>query len=298
MNTNTIIITGASAGIGAEAARALSRKGWRVGVLGRNPQRTQTLAKEIGARPYMADFASLREVQQVAWQLLEDFPRVDVLAHNAGGLFSRQPFTQDGHEITFQVNHLAPFLLTQLMLDRLLESRSKVIVTSSVGHHTIGRFFNINNLDMKARGTAHLAYGNSKLANILFVRELHRRYGGQGLSAAAFHPGVVATSFARDTRSPMRALYTSRVFKRLLRLKTAQEGADTLLWLAQGTPGKDWQPGGYYAQRKPASISAKARSDTLALALWQKSEAMCQAFMNRSPAEERGAPNENQVAVQ
>lgn len=272
----TALITGASDGIGEQAARILAGKGWQVAIIGRNPEKTRKVAQELGALYYIADFSRLSEVRTLAAQLLRDFARIDLLANNAGGIFSKQPLTGDGYEITFQVNHLAHFLLTQLLLERLTVSNAMVINTSSAAHRFPGRGFDPADVVRPKRYSQYRAYGSAKLANILFTRELNRRYGSQGLSAAAFHPGIVATSFAKNIRSPMRLAYHTAL-SRLLGMKSPEEGAATLVWLAEGLPGKDWQPGGYFVDSRTANPSKRAQDDELAGKLWDMSAMLCQA---------------------
>lgn len=274
----TAVITGASDGIGKETARALAKAGWRVAVVGRNPEKTAQVARELGALPYAADFSSLQNVKTLSQRLLGDYAQIDLLINNAGGIFKRQPPTADGFEITFQVNHLAPFLLTRLLLPRLREDKAAVITTSSVAHSLAGMFFDTDRAEKNGAYSPYMAYGNSKLANILMTRELNRRYGAEGLKAVCFHPGVVSTSFAKEKGSPMGLMYRT-FLRKLLFMKTPREGADTVIWLAEGEPGKDWQPGEYYVNRKPARTSGKARSQELALALWEKSEALCEPYL-------------------
>lgn len=283
MEKKVALITGASDGIGAETARAIKKSGWDVAVIGRNKQKTQAVAREIGAPFYVADFASLAQVATLAEQLLRDYPRIDALANNAGGIFNKQDPTQDGHEITFQVNHLAHYLLTRLMMDRLIKSNAMVINTSSIAHRLMGNWFNINDLDMRNFSSVHLAYGNAKLANILFTRELHRRFHDKGISTAAFHPGVVATSFAKDVRSPMHYVYNTAI-KNMPGIKTPAQGAETLVWLLLGQAGTDWMSGEYYADRKLAPVSRKGGDAQLAKALWEKSEELCKAFLPEQQA--------------
>ena len=274
----TALITGASDGIGEQAARRLAALGWQVAVIGRDPERTRKVARELGALHYIADFSRLSEVRDLADKLLRDYPRIDLLANNAGGMFDRQPLTEDGVEMTFQVNHLAHFLLTNLLLERLMACKAKVISTSSVGHRSIGLFFDLDDVDNPRRYSQHLAYGNAKLANILFTRELDRRFGDAGIAAAAFHPGLVASSFAGKSRSPMRYVYHTWLSK-ALGMISPEMGADTLVWLAESQPGLDWQPGQYYARRKQAATSRKAKDLALAEALWEKSRALCARFL-------------------
>lgn len=263
----TIVITGASDGIGAAAARRLHAHGHNVVVVGRSPEKTAAVARPLGARHFSADFARFDDVHRLAGQLREALPRIDVLVNNAGGIFDRLELTPDGHEQTWQVNHLAPFLLTRLLLDELVEARAAVINTSSLAAR-IGRV-HPEHLDGYRRWSPHTAYADTKLANILFARGLVRRHGASGLAAAAFHPGGVATNFASGTSTALRLLYRTRAGRRLM--ITPERGADTLVWLAEGTPGTDWRPGGYYERRKPARTNPRANDDALADALWARS---------------------------
>ena len=192
-----------------------------------------------------------------------------MLANNAGGIHGQRITTEDGHELTFQVNHLAPFLLTNLLMDTLRRSRASVITTSS-GAAFRGRL-DLADLQLDRRWTPFRAYANSKLANILFTHGLHQRYALDGVSAAAFHPGFVATSFASDHRW-MGAFYRSRLAQRVA--FTPDQGADTLVWLAEGTPPRDWAPGAYVVQREVRRPPRQAQDEGLSDALWVMSERM------------------------
>lgn len=191
-----IVITGASSGIGREAARELAGMGAMIAVVGRNPERTRTVAAEVGGRPYIADFDHLDDVRELAAALSRDFDHIDVVANNAGGLVSKRALTVDGHERTLQSNHLAPFLLTRLLLPRLLESGGRVVSTASVAN----RWAQLRLDDLEWARRPWLggwpAYGTSKLITILFIRELAKR---TGLEAFSFHPGFVATGFGADS---------------------------------------------------------------------------------------------------
>jgi NAD(P)-dependent dehydrogenase (short-subunit alcohol dehydrogenase family) len=266
MSERTIVITGASDGIGAAAARALVAAGDRVVIVGRSPQKTEAIAAELGADHLIADFSTLAEVRVLAAELLRRYPRIDVLANNAGGILADRELTVDGHEKTFQVNHLAPFLLTTLLMDRLIESRATVINTSSAANR-FGRL-NLDDLGNERKYSPNKAYGDAKLANILFTRELHRRYSGRGIVTAAFHPGIVATSFSTGSTSAMRFVYQT-VLKRML--ITPEKGADTLVWLASTAAGVDWQSGEYYEKRRVGSTNSQASDAGLATALWERS---------------------------
>ncbi|MCU1572562.1 MAG: short-chain dehydrogenase/reductase [Micrococcaceae bacterium] len=272
MTQRTIVLTGASDGIGAAAARAFANLGDTVVVVGRSPEKTRRVAERLDADYFVADFAKLQDVRELAAKLRANYPRIDVLANNAGGIMGKRQLTVDGYEKTFQVNHLAPFLLTTLLLDVLTTSHATVINTSSAGNKFLG---NLDIHDLQARkkyGTGR-AYGNAKLANILFTKELHRRYNAEGISTAAFHPGVVSSNFAAGSTSPMRIAYTPLLRRFLI---TPERGADTLVWLANTRPGHDWVSGEYYDKRKIAKAHKQAYDAGLAKELWDRSEQMVQ----------------------
>jgi NAD(P)-dependent dehydrogenase (short-subunit alcohol dehydrogenase family) len=274
MGSRIIVITGASDGIGAAAARELAGRaaadgGDTVVIVGRSPQKTAAVAAEIGADFFVADFSKLDDVRRLASELLERYPRIDVLANNAGGIMGDRELTVDGFEKTLQVNHLAPFLLTNLLMDRLVESGARVINTASVANRLFGNI-DLDDLGNEKKYTPNKAYGDGKLANILFTRELNRRFGGAGLTTAAFHPGVVATSFASSTSSPLRFVYG--LFARFL--LTPEKGADTLVWLATAAPGTDWVSGEYYTKRRIDKPNSQADDAALAAGLWERSAAL------------------------
>jgi NAD(P)-dependent dehydrogenase (short-subunit alcohol dehydrogenase family) len=264
----TIVITGASDGIGAAAARRLAADGHTVVVVGRSREKTDAVADEIGADRFVTDFADLADVRRLGAALVERYPRIDVLANNAGGIFGDRTRTVDGFEKTLQVNHLAPFLLTSLLLDTLLESRATVIATSSAAARLFSAL-DLDDLDNERHPSANRAYGNAKLENILFTRELQRRYGERGLSAVAFHPGTIATGFAAESTSIMRFVYQTPL--RHLLLSGPETGAEQLVWLATTTPGVDWEPGEYYEKRRITKTSMQAYDGLLAEALWDES---------------------------
>ena len=270
MTGRTVIITGASDGIGTVAARRLHEAGDTVVVVGRSPEKTKAVADTLGVASVTADFSRLDDVRNLAATLLDRYDRIDVLANNAGGIFGDRKMTVDGNETTLQVNHLAPFLLTPLLQDRLIESNARVINTSSVASARFAKF-NIDDLNLERGYTENRAYGNAKLANILFTTELHRRFADDGISTAAFHPGVVATSFSAGSTTAMRHIYRS-IFRFLL--LTPEQGADTLVWLAQATPGVDWVSGAYYEKRQIAKANPLAYDTALAARLWVESERM------------------------
>ncbi|MFB4349652.1 SDR family NAD(P)-dependent oxidoreductase [Microbacterium sp. CR_7] len=269
--TKTIVITGASDGIGAAAARQLADSGHRLLLVGRSAEKTRAVADDTGGEALTADFARLDDVRALAGRidhLLGD-DGLDVLANNAGGIFGDRTPTVDGHEKTIQVNHLAPFLLTNLLLPRLLRSRGAVINTSSVGHRLFGDL-DVDDLDNERRFSANKAYGDAKLANILFAKSLHTRFHADGLSAVAFHPGTVRTNFAADSSSLMRLVYRS--FLGRLILTGVEEGGGILRWFIEGTPDETWFSGAYYDERTLSNrVNPQVDDPALAEALWQKS---------------------------
>ncbi len=260
MDGKIVVVTGASTGIGAAAARALHGLGATVIPVGRSASKTAAVAAEVGAEPRLADYSHLAQVRDLA-DSLAALPRIDILLNNAGGTWPEAEITEDGHERTFQVNHLAPYLLTRLLRDKLVASAARVVTTSSAAH-TQGRV-DLRNLDSAAGFNGMRAYANSKLANILFTVELQRRWGPDGVVATCAHPGVVGSEFGRDSR-------LIGTFYRLARplLISPERGADTLVWLASEPPSAGWEPGGYYAKRKAGKVSPPGRDGELARAVW------------------------------
>jgi len=274
--SKVIVITGASDGIGAAAARSLAQAGHQVVVVGRSPEKTNRIAAELRADSHVADFANLGAVRELAATLHAKYPRIDVLANNAGGVPSARSrqVTVDGHEMAFQVNYLASFLLTNLLLDRLTESRATVISTSSSGNR-LGRV-DLANLDSEKRYRGVNAYNNAKLAQILFTRELDRRYRSQGLASVAFNPGNIASSFAQQPGDANHwVTQTPRIVRRLL-LSSPEKGAGTLVFLAEGTAGADFPSGEYFVKRKVARAKKQAYDASLAAQLWDRSVSMTQ----------------------
>lgn len=261
----TIVITGGSSGIGGAAARMLRAQGAAVAITGRSPE-TLRLAREIGADAFLADFAKLREVRALADQLLAKYPRIDVLANNVGGLIATRQMTEDGHEKTLQVNHLGGFLLTLLLRERLEASGATVINTSS-GAHRWGRI-DFDDLESERDYSPWRAYGSAKMMNILHAAEINRRF--RGVPGVSFHPGVVATGFAREGARMVRILYESTLRK--LFMISPEKGADTLVWLATSAPGRDWVPGEFYIKRKSSPTKPEAKDAELAKRLWDWSE--------------------------
>lgn len=259
-----IVVTGASDGIGAAAARLLSAQGHHVVVVGRSPDKTEQVAAEIGAPFYLADFTRLSEVRALAERLTAELPRIDVLANNAGGIMGRRAITEDGNEKTVQVNHLAPFLLTSLLLERLVASRGTVISTASVAHRSAAPL-DLDDLTFSRRYRPGRAYAASKLMNILFASELDRRFGSAGLRAASFHPGVVNTNFSSEHGGLLHfgyQLVAARAFR------SAFRGAETLTWLATTDV---WEAGEYFKDCRRHRRTRQASDPRLARELWDRS---------------------------
>jgi len=272
MAGRTVVITGASDGIGAAAAARLSRSGENVVVVGRSESKTTAVAARLGADCFVADYTELSQVRRLAEQLLQSYPRIDVLANNAGRYMARREVTVDGHETTLQVDYLAPFLLTTLLMDRLVESSARVLNTSSVVNGWFGRV-NIDDLDAARGYRAMRAYANAKLELILFTKELHRRYHTAGISTAAYHPGNVATNFGNESQTRwMRTAFRGPI--KHLALIEPERGSDELVWLASSTPGIDWKSGEYYANHRIARANPQAYDPVLARELWERSLAM------------------------
>ncbi|WP_313817317.1 SDR family NAD(P)-dependent oxidoreductase [Citricoccus sp.] len=266
----TIIITGASDGIGAVASALLADDATRLVLVGRSPSKTRAVASRIGAEHHVVDFEHLDEVRDLAAALGSSCERIDVLAHNAGGIFSGPTSTADGFEKTLQVNHLAPFLLTHLLIDRLIDSNAAVVSTSSIGA-LFGRI-DLDDLNNWTNFRPNKAYGDAKLANILFTKGLHERFHGDGLSSVAFHPGIVATNFAADTTSYFRHVYHG-AFKGLL--TPPEGGGANLAHFLAGTPGRDWISGEYYNSRQRIGRTNRQASDpALVRRHWDLTEQM------------------------
>ncbi|MBT2551041.1 SDR family NAD(P)-dependent oxidoreductase [Arthrobacter sp. ISL-65] len=281
MPQRTIVITGASDGIGAAAARNLAQAGERIVVVGRSPEKTAAVGSELGVDYFVCDFAELAQVRDLASALRERYPRIDVLVNNAGGIMRGHELTADGHEKTFQINHLAPFLLTTELLDILTASRATVINTSSAANG-FGRL-DLTDLNSERSYSTNRAYGTAKLANILFTAELQNRYGKDvGIAVAAFHPGVVATNFAAESTSWFRYAYKTVLNRFLL---SAEQGADTLVWLATSTPGRDWLPGAFYVKRALAKAHKQAYDVGLARDFWDRSLELVSADEPAAPSE-------------
>lgn len=270
----TIVITGASDGIGAAAAEKLCKAGHQVIIVGRNPRKTEAVAQALHMPFHIADFARLEDVCRLASEL-SAYRRIDVLANNAGGMQSQRRLTEDGFEATFQINALSPFLLTKLLMQKLCDSRAAVIQTTSIAANLFGRKLDMADLQNEKNFTPVKAYGEAKLCNILFTRELQRRYGEKGICAAAFEPGIPRTNFASEASAFFRIAYHSPL--KYLFTGTPEKSADRMCFLALGTPGTDFIPGQIYSGKKLFSVRYPD-DGTAAIKFWEQCENMVSAF--------------------
>src|ERR671925_1907036 len=227
----TVILTGATRGIGRAAAIELARRGAEVVVIGRNAERARATADEARAlsggssvHEHVADLGRMDEVRRLAAELLEAYPRIDVLANNAGAMFTSRHVTPDGFEQTFALNHLSPFLLTNLLLKRLAGSNARVVSTASDAHK--GAVLDLDDLQSEhGRFRQARVYGMTKLCNVLFTRELQRR--APAIAANCLHPGVIRTGFGKNDGVLTRiSLTLAGPF-----LRSPETGARPLVWL-------------------------------------------------------------------
>lgn len=270
----TIVITGASDGIGAAAAKELVSLGHQVVIVGRNPEKTAKVATELGMPYHLADFTKLADVKRLADELRQ-YEHIDVLANNAGGIMGDRTLTADGFEKTFQVNHLAGFLLTNLLLEKLLADHATVIQTSSIAANLFVKTFDVTDVNVAHDYTSEKAYGYAKYENILFTRELQHRYGDQ-LTAVAFHPGVVRTSFSSESNTFMRWLYRTPL--KYLGTISPERSAKRLVNLSLGVPGTDFIAGEVYDGKKLLPVKVADDGNANARQLWTESAKMVAQF--------------------
>jgi NAD(P)-dependent dehydrogenase (short-subunit alcohol dehydrogenase family) len=271
----TALITGANAGIGLETARSLARSGFRVLLHARNREKGEAARQSVRQSAghdevhlFLADFSRLDDVRELADKVLQAQPRLDVLVNNAGLVSAHRQLTPDGYEQTFAVNHLAPFLLTNLLLDRLKASApARVVNVASRGHKRRGPL-PLDDLMGEREWAPFRAYAHSKLANILFNRELARRLKGSGVTANSVHPGLIRTDIGSDgDLSGWRRLGWKVVMRFA---KTVEEGAATSILLASSEE-LEGVTGAYFAEGKRTEPALFAQDDEAAARLWQLS---------------------------
>ena len=262
-----VLLTGATRGIGQAAAIGMAREGVEVALVGRDADRVSAVAREAratgGGAPvheHVADLTLMDEVRALAAEVSARYERIDVLANNAGALFASRRLTSEGLERTFALNHLAPFLLTNLLRDHL--SGGRVVTTASDAHKS-GRL-DLEDLQSERGYSAMRVYGTSKLCNVLFTRELAGR--APELHANCFHPGVVRTGFGKNENGIWRALTTlGAPF-----FRSPERGARSLMWLAVSAEAAPLT-GEYVYDEKVLAPSAQAQDATLAAGLWERS---------------------------
>jgi NAD(P)-dependent dehydrogenase (short-subunit alcohol dehydrogenase family) len=271
MKGKVVVITGATSGIGEMAARELARMGAKIVLVARDPSRAEAVLgrlRDINAASthsaHYADLARLSEMKRMGSEIAAAQPRIDVLINNAGALFGSREVTADGWERTFATNHMAYFVLTLGLRERLIGSRARIVNTASSAHK--GCCIDFDDLQSAKSYSPFTVYGRSKLCNILFTRELARRWGKEGVTANCLHPGFVASRFAESSGGlGSRLIAMAKVFA-----ISPEKGARTIDYLAS-SPDVAKVSGGYFFKCKRATASAQARDDAAASRLWAKS---------------------------
>lgn len=270
MRGKTVVITGATSGIGAVAARRLAEQGARIVIVARDRQRADATLRELRAvsaqqahTAFYADLSRLSEMKRVAAEIAAAEPKIDVLMNNAGLVSARNSKTEDGLGLMFAVNHLSYFVLSNLLLGPLRAAGGARIVSTASDAHRRARL----DFDRLQEQTGMTGYGTTKLCNILFTRELARRISGTGVTANCLHPGFVATRFGDNAGGALRAGIA--VAKRLFAL-SPEEGAQTMVYLASAAEVAG-RSGGYYERCAPSESTRAAQSDADARRLWEVS---------------------------
>lgn len=274
MQGKTVLITGATAGIGKATAQALARQGAQVVLVGRSEPKTRAVRDEVRSQTgnpdvdfLLADLSNLASVRRLAGEVRAQFPQLHVLINNAGGVNQTRQVTPDGFELTFAVNHLAPFLLTRELLGTLRATPGARIVNVSSAAQAQGHI-DFGDLMGERRYSPMRAYYQSKLANVLFTYELARRLTGSGVTANALHPGVVNSDFGGDMRGVMGL--AMRAIKRFGAI-TPGEGARTTVYLAS-SPEVEGVTGKYFEKQKPVRSGKESYDEATQRRLWDVSE--------------------------
>jgi NAD(P)-dependent dehydrogenase (short-subunit alcohol dehydrogenase family) len=272
MHGKVVVITGATSGIGRIAAESLAAQGARIILIARDrPRADSTLGRlrALGApsahQAHIADLSSLRDTKEVGARIAAQEPRIDVLINNAGNIFARRAVTADGLERTFALNHMAYFVLTHALRERLIAGSPARIVNTASGAHR-GNALDFGDLQMERRYRALTAYGRSKLANILFTRELARRLAGTGVTANCLHPGFVATGLGQRGAG----IFGTMVRFAMVFAGNPERGAKTIVHLA-AAPDAATATGGYFVDCRAAQPSRAAQNDDDARRLWEES---------------------------
>jgi NAD(P)-dependent dehydrogenase (short-subunit alcohol dehydrogenase family) len=272
MSGRSVLVTGGTGGIGKATAIGLAAMGAHLAITGRNRDRAERAAEEIRAvgggtvDVFVADLSSQAEVRRLATEVLDRLPHLKVLVNNVGGYWDARRVTSDGLEYTFALNHLAPFLLTNLLLGRLRQNEPARVITVSSKVHLLGRI-DFEDLQGERSYSGTRAYSQSKLANILFTFELARRLANTAVTANALHPGVVKTSFGAEDPGRYQGLVLALVRPFM---KNVTQGAFTSIQLASA-PGLDEVTGRYFVHGKPRRSSGRSRDKSTAERLWRVS---------------------------
>jgi NAD(P)-dependent dehydrogenase (short-subunit alcohol dehydrogenase family) len=272
MQGKVVVITGATSGIGEVAARQLAGMGARIVLIARDKTRGEAaltrlrdVDRSIAHSIYYGDLSRISEMKRVALKIAAAEPRIDVLINNAGAMFGSRQVTEDNLELTFATNHMAYFVLTNGLRERLFASApARIVNTASDAHR--GCQLNFNDLQSQSGYSGLKVYGRSKLCNILFTRELARRWNGQQVTANCLHPGFVATRFGDGSGGFLSsALRLAKIFA-----ISPERGAETIVHLAS-SPEVASVSGGYFYECRPATPTTEARDDAVAKRLWIES---------------------------
>ena len=278
MQGKIVVATGATSGIGENAVEILARQGARIVFVARTRERADALLRRLeaiapglGHRSHLGDLSLMREAKRIGGEIAAAEPRVDVLINNAGAFFANRRVTAEGLEQTFALNHMSYFILTALLLDNVKAAPAGRIISTASGAHR-GATLDFDDLQGAKSFNGLRAYQRSKLANILFTRELARRLSGERVTANCFHPGVVASRFGDEAGGwAAPAFWLVKWFA-----LSPEKGADTLVYLA-GSPEVAKLSGEYFIKRKVAPTTAAARDTDAARRLWQVSEGLAAA---------------------
>lgn len=278
LNGKVVLMTGATEGIGKAAALELAKRGATLVLVGRNRDKSERVVAELKSASgneaialLLGDLSKSADVLGVAAAFRARHQRLDVLINNAGAVFATHQLSADGFEMTFALNHLAYFLLTHTLLDMLIATPGARVVNTASAAHLSGKL----DLDTIARrlgkGAGMSAYADSKLANVLFTRELARRLAGSGVTANCFHPGFVQSGFGANNQGLLGLVIkiAASLFGR-----SPVKGAETLVWLA-ASPDAARFSGEYFFNRAVGRTSARAKDSALAARLWRVSEVLC-----------------------
>jgi NAD(P)-dependent dehydrogenase (short-subunit alcohol dehydrogenase family) len=270
-----IVMTGATDGIGLAAARVFAAGGAELTLVARDPGKVSATAAHLSSispqrtavQSVLADLSLQSEVRRASAEIAARHAQIDVLINNAGAMFNRRIITADGIELTWALNHLAPFLMTNLLLDRLKAAPAARVVTTASDAHWRGGAIPFDDINAERGYRGFTRYGQSKLANILFTRALGQRLLGTTVSASCYHPGLVATNFNRNNGPLMNLVMQAAK----LVARTPQKGAETMVWLAGALEARSVN-GGYFFDEHIGRSSVAAHDDEAATRLWRLSE--------------------------